>query len=317
MTDTRESARNNASSKIRKALIVTCLSLVTLSSAYLFGAHSYARNIFPIDLIRTLKNKYNITSALGIGQYDEFGRLVAISGKKEVSCPAQSSETGVLLSIGQSNAANFAEKKVITRYPNQVFNYYDGKCFVASSPLLGASGEEGEFITPLADKLIEYGTYKAIVIISSGIGGTPIARWQEDGDLNQMLLDTLVSIKIYGVTDVVWHQGEADFYNSTSTKIYERSFYSLKNSLRTAGVTAPFFIAVATKCGISPYWKASNPTAIGQKNLQDNSQIFLAVNTDELLENEDRRDLCHFSETGQLKTATAYADAIHKYRRPH
>lgn len=316
MTDTRES--NNGASKTRKALIVTCLSFVTLSSAYLFGAYSYPRNIFPIDLIRTLKNKSNLSAALGNGQYDDFGRLVAINGKKEVACPTQGLDTGVLLAIGQSNSANHADKKITTSYPNQVFNYYDGKCFVAASPLLGASGEEGEFITPLADNLIKNGTYKTIVIISSGIGGTPIARWQEDGDLNQMLLDTLAHIKKYKVTDVVWHQGESDFGNSTSAKVYEKSFYSLKNSLIAAGVKAPFFIAVATKCGNQPAWKLNNPTATGQKKLEDKNQIFLAANTDELLEDKDRRsDFCHFSETGQLKTANAYADAIQKYRHSH
>ena len=313
MTDTTERESNNGASKTRKVLIVICLTLITLSSAYLFGSYSYPRNIFPIDLIRTLKNKSNISAELGNGQYDEFGRLVAINGKKEVACPAQRSDTGVLLAIGQSNSANHADKKITTQYPNQVFNYYDGKCYVAASPLLGATGEEGEFITLLADKLIENGAYKAIVIISSGISGTPIARWQADGDLNQMLLDTLAPIKKYKVTDVVWHQGESDFSNSTSTKVYEKSFLSLKDSLRTGGIKAPFFIAVASKCGNNPLWKASNPTAIGQKNLEDKNQIFLAVNTDELLESDDRRsDFCHFSETGQLKTATAYADKIKK-----
>ncbi|NDG26107.1 MAG: hypothetical protein EB120_02885, partial [Proteobacteria bacterium] len=186
---------NNGASRAPRTLTYILIPIL-LFTAYLFGAYSYHRTIFPIDLLRNLK-KINLSAALGNGQYDNFGRLTAINGKSETACPTQSSDTGVLLAIGQSNSANHADKKVATRFPSQVFNYYDGKCYVASSPLLGATGEEGEFITPLADKLIENGTYKQIVIISSGIGATPISRWQADGDLNQMLLDTLASIKKY------------------------------------------------------------------------------------------------------------------------
>ena len=306
--------RNNSASRVRRILpYILILSL--LIAAYLLGAYSYPRNIFPIELLRSLNNNFEV---LGNGQFDNFGRFTAINGKTEVACPTQSSDTAVLLAIGQSNSANGADKKVVTKFQNQVFNFYDGKCYVASSPLLGASGKKGEFITPLADMLIEKGTYKIIVIISSGIGGSPIARWQADGDLNQMLLDTLASIKKYKVTDIIWHQGESDFNNSTSAKVYEKSFHSLKDSLRASGISSPFFIAVATKCGNPPTWKKDNPTALGQRKLEDNKEIFLAVNTDELLEKADRRsDLCHFSESGQLKTANAYANAIQKYHQSH
>jgi Carbohydrate esterase, sialic acid-specific acetylesterase len=121
----------------------------------------------------------------------------------------------VLLIIGQSNSANHADKKFTTQFPQSVFNYFEGKCYIASSPLLGATGEGGEFITPLADKLISVGAYKSVVIVSSGIGGTPISRWQKDGDLNEMLLSTLKRAnQKYKITHVIWHQGESDCGNS-------------------------------------------------------------------------------------------------------
>jgi hypothetical protein len=255
------------------------------------------------------------SSAQAAGQYDDFGRLIGLNGKLQITCPNQNLKSGVLLAIGQSNIANHAEKKFLSRFPNQVVNYYDGKCYVASSPLLGASGEAGEFITPLADRLIEKGVYKSIIIISSGISGTPISRWQAGGDLNKMLLDTITSIKKYNITDIIWHQGESDFMNGTSAVEYQKSFTLLKNSLQDAGIAAPFFIAVATKCGNNPTWKNSNPTALGQSKLKDNKEIFLAVSTDKLLNKNDRRDSCHLSVSGQLKTANAYAEAIIKHRQ--
>lgn len=256
-----------------------------------------------------------VSSALGKAEYDKFGRLTKINGKIKSSCPSQNSRTGVLLAIGQSNSANHAEKKVVTRFPTQVYNYYDGKCYVASSPLLGASGEEGEFITLLADRLIEKRIYDTVVIVSSGISGTLISRWEAGGDLNQMLLNTLKPIRKYRFTDVIWHQGESDFKNGTSSIEYQKSFLSLKNSLRAADVKAPFFIAVATRCGDSQ--SSKNLTALAQQELIDNKEIFMAVNTDVLLKNSDRRDFCHFNEAGQYKTANAYAKAIEIYRRQY
>lgn len=127
-----------------------------------------------------------LMSSLGFGHYDAVGRLTNFPNKLRVNCPKQTDETAVLLVIGQSNSANHAEKKYTTKNPTKVFNYYEGKCYVASSPLLGATGEEGEFITPLSDKLIANGTYKKVVIISADYGGSSISRWQKDGDLRMV-----------------------------------------------------------------------------------------------------------------------------------
>jgi hypothetical protein len=44
--------------------------------------------------------------------------------------------------------------------------------------------------------------------------------------------------------------------------------------------------------------------------LVDNRRIFLGVDTDKLVELKDRYDTCHFSESGQIKTAKALADSI-------
>ena len=44
--------------------------------------------------------------------------------------------------------------------------------------------------------------------------------------------------------------------------------------------------------------------------LIDNQNIFLGVDTDKLVNLKDRYDTCHFSESGQVKTAEAFADSI-------
>ena len=252
-------------------------------------------------------------------KFDSYGRLISCPAvyekscpsKIEVACPVQNKETGVILAIGQSNAANTGAKLITTRFPKNVVNYFDGKCYVASSPLLGAGGIEGEFITPLADDLIDNGTYKSVVIIASAIPGSAISLWQKGGALNEMLLTTLSGLKNqFKITDIVWHQGETDFYVGNADA-YIASFKSMMHTLADIGVTAPTFIAIATKCNVMDNWQRKNPTALGQLQLVDYRKVFLGADTDGLLTVGDRReDQCHLSASGQLKTAMSYALAM-------
>jgi hypothetical protein len=290
-------------------LMIYMAIIFCIVAAYVFGAYSFSKNIWPMGILRELKKftPWNLQ-----GSYDEFDRLIAYPNKKAVPCPKQTADTAVLLVIGQSNSANHAKKRFITQYPEQVVNYFNGSCHVASSPLLGASGEDGEFITPLADKLIQDGIYQSVVIIASGIAGTPISRWQRDGDLNEMALAVTRELQTqYKITHIIWHQGEADYINKTSMKNYIKSFNSLVETLRESNVVAPIFISIASKCGGKSAWEENNPTATGQHQLVDNKHIFLGVDTDKLLSAVDRQaDGCHFGETGQLKTAESFARAI-------
>lgn len=262
------------------------------------------------------------TAEESVYTFDNFGRLTscpakfegACPGKQEVACPAQTPQTGVILAIGQSNAANSAAQRMVTQYPDRVVNYFDGKCFVASSPLLGSGGPEGEFITPLADDLVANGTYKSVIILAAAIPQTDISRWKAGADLNGMMLQTITGLQgRYKITDIVWHQGEGDKFLGTSREVYVESFNSMLQSIRDAGVAAPIFIAVASFCGTSAAWMPDNPVTQAQKSLIDpKRKVYLGANTDLLLDIKDRRpqDNCHFSESGQRKTASAFAAAI-------
>jgi hypothetical protein len=292
---------------------ISAVAAIAVFGAYLFGLYSYSRNLWPVEPLRRMKHPERVP-VQALGSFDDIGRLVAYPNKIRANCPKQTGDTAVILAIGQSNVANYAAKKVTTRYPDAVLNYFNGACHVAASPLLGAAGEEGEFLTLLADRLISDGTYKAVVIVSSGIGNSLVSRWQRDGDLNEMILATLADLSTrYQVTDVVWHQGESDFFHSTSAKNYVRAFNSLLETLAENGVQAPAFTALATKC--ATHWRADNPTLAGQRALVGIKGIHLGADTDTLLGDGDRReDNCHLGESGQVKIAASYAEAIRKAR---
>ena len=121
---------------------------------------------------------------------------------------------------------------------------------------------------------------------ASGIGGTPIALWQRNGQLNDMLLRTLKGLPPgYKVTQVLWQQGESDFLLATPPADYVASFRSLVDVLAENGVDAPLYISISTKCGP---WTANNPIAAAQRSLIDGRRVFLGVDSDGLLGTKDR-----------------------------
>jgi carbohydrate esterase-like sialic acid-specific acetylesterase len=292
----------------RLGLLGVTIVAVAIGS-YLYGLYSYPRGLWPASALRGIGD-----SVRHPGTNDDYGRLVAYPGKISVACPAQTANTAVLLAIGQSNVANHAARRVTTRYGRAVLNYFDGTCHIAASPLLGASSNGGEFLTLLGDRLVDHGLYRNVVVVSSGIGGSKISRWAKGGDLNAMLIATLSQVaKDYRVTHVLWHQGESDHASATTSDVYEAAFGSLVTTLTANGVDAPIYLSITSRCGTP--WSAVNPVAKAQRRLVDERRVFLAADTDTLLESGDRYDDCHFAESGQAKVAAAYAAAI-KGSRP-
>lgn len=248
------------------------------------------------------------------GTFGEAGRLIAYPGKTEVKCPAPGPDTAVVLAIGQSNIANQAENRIISHYSREVVNFFEGKCYRAESPLLGATAEEGEFLTLLGDRLVDDGAYRNVVIVTSAVGASEIARWRKGGELNGLMLHALTGLLPgYRVTQMLWVQGEADYAIGTAPALYTDDFHSLLGTLSAGGVTAPVFIAIATRCVSS--WKPDNPIAAAQRALVDNRHVFLGADTDALVGTADRRpDGCHFGGRGQVKAADAFVSAIEKVR---
>lgn len=246
---------------------------------------------------------------------DRFGRVIALGGKQQVPCRTQSGRTAVLLTIGQSNGANTSQQKFETKQGTRVLNWFGGRCYLASSPLLGTENRHGETWTLLGDKLIEAGLYDQVILAPSSIGGTEVARWQAGGDLNHMLMEVLEKLQpTYKPTHVLWHQGENDLGGGTSAGDYAAGLRSLVTSLRGAGVDAPFFVSVASKCGRG--WDAEgrperDAIAEAQRAVVDPAQgIYAGIDSNSLIPPALRYDRCHFSAAGQEKFASGWLDII-------
>ncbi len=253
-------------------------------------------------------------SSLQSAEFDAFGRLTGYPGKKAVPCPAQDPKTAVLLLIGQSNTANHAEQKHTSAFGARVLNTFDGKCYVAASPLLGTTGIAGESWTLLGNKLLAAGSFGNVILVPAGISGTQLSRWQKGGDLNEMLMGVLAATrKRYRITHMLWHQGEVDFIIKTGEDDYKKMFGSLLSGIRERGIDAPMFVSVTTKC--APEWNADNPVSRAQKALPGLEQkVYSGVDTDQLVGDADRYDTCHFGASGQEKFAKAWLDIINRPR---
>jgi hypothetical protein len=246
-------------------------------------------------------------------KHDGYGRLIYNSSYTKIKCPKQTERVGVIVAFGQSNSANHAEFKVPMSELHGVINYFNGNCYAAQSPLLGATSIDGEWITLTAKKLIEAGIYEKIVVVSSGIGGTRIERWAHENDLNNMFMGVLSNLsKNYSVTDMIWHQGESDI-SYTHTEVYETYFKSMINSIRNTGIDAPIFISIASICGEAKRWEYPNRVSIAQSNLVEVDGIEFGVNTDVLVPIKLRYDKCHFSKIGQEIAASELAKSIAKF----
>jgi hypothetical protein len=245
---------------------------------------------------------------------DSAGRLLTYAGKTEVPCPKQTPRTAVLLIAGQSNAANSGAQRHSTRHPDRVLNFMGGRCYVAASPLLGSNGFAGEYWTLMADELIDEGTFDRVILAPVAVGGSNIGQWAKSGALNTSMIPLVQDLVThYRVTHVLWHQGESDFALKTDPARYKEQFLSFADTLRANAVDATVFVSTATRC--LPGWSEHNATEMAQQELAADEPGFApGVDTDKLLSAQDRYDDCHMADSGEVKTAKAWAAILAQHR---
>lgn len=295
------------------AYIVICalLAVCFIGASYVFGAVSYHRELWPIPELRAFKQMESPYTPTNGAIADKYNRLVGFRGKEQISCPPQTDRTMVLLTAGQSNAANSGGQ----RYAGGpgVVNYFAGKCYAASSPLLGATGIYGDSWTLLGNKIIENHLATQVILVATAVSGTSIDRWQDGADLNLMLRSVISDVKShYRITHILWHQGEWDAGGAMTQSLYRERFMSLVASIRMLDVDAPIFVSVATHCELTDTpWEPNNSISAAQRELPDiTKKIYQGVDTDALLGPLDRMDDCHFSQSGQEKFARAWVDKL-------
>jgi Carbohydrate esterase, sialic acid-specific acetylesterase len=300
---------------MKKILIIILIFFLS----YIVGGVTGRHELFPWPQLSALKRHIS-PPVVPASRYvfDANGRVLADESKSPIACPVQTDRTAVLMVLGQSNAANYGGQRYRSKHGEQVINFFNDKCFVAASPLLGSTGTKGEYWTQAANLLIDSGRYEHVVIAPLAFSGSEVARWASGGDINRMLVDLANQIKRQGyqVNHVLWDQGEADFVKGTSTEAYRDRLLSMIDTLRQQDITAPVYVSIASKClepsnnGFKTH-SPDNSIVKAQMALSERGRnISRGVNTDELLDEVDRYDDCHIGGSGMEKVARAWAKIL-------
>jgi len=125
-----------------------------------------------------------------------------------VSCPSPENSI-VVIGFGQSNSANHAGHRFRSESLD-VVNFFNGKCYEAADPLLGATGRSGSVWIPFADRL--HGLGKTVVLATIGVGGSRVESWIDPRDLKPYYIESIQSLrKTFPNPDyAIWIQGESE-----------------------------------------------------------------------------------------------------------
>lgn len=247
-----------------------------------------------------------------------WGSINDPSGREETGCAIDGDRkrTAVIVVVGQSNAANHGAGRYAARYRVDNFNIYDGRCYRATDPLLGASGDGGNFATRLGDRLIYAGLFDRVILAPIAMGGTTVEQWAEEGMFNRRIPVLIRRLFDAGLSAdfILWQQGEGNQgMGDVDGRQYRKNLLEVIRTFRRFGVTAPFFVSLTTLCG-GPHANADNIRA-GQRGVVNPlAGIYQGPDTD-TIGVEHRWDKCHFDETGLEMAASLWVPIIADFQR--
>ena len=251
-----------------------------------------------------------------LDNYDELDQnwksIRDTSNRQRVPCQVDKG-TAVIVTLGQSNAANYALMRYTPKHDVRNFDLYNGRCYKAEDPLLGASGTLGNFAGPLGDLLIERGLYARVIIAPIAMGGSTVEQWADEGRFNRRILVLIRRLFDAGLTPtaILWHQGEGDAgVGDAQVRQYRRNLLEVISTFRTYGISAPFFVALATKCGSGPMPSRENIREGQASAVNSLDNVFLGPDTDTLGDEYRDKEHCHFNAAGLLRHASMWADVL-------
>ena len=259
----------------------------------------------------------SLTYAKAEGVYVDGAEAPVFSDRVVAASAARNPDTAVILTFGQSNAANSGEGRHTAKGPVHVFNIFDCKYYRAVDPLPGASNDGGSVWGRLGDRLIESGRFPSVLLIPIACDGSYIEEWAPGGVYHRRLHLAVKRIATAGlVPDILcWQQGEAEA-NMTpmSAAEYRRHFMAMLRSLREAGIDAPIYVATATLCANTehPFRNRDAIRAAQQGLMTVAGDILPGPDTDQIGV-EHRRDGCHFAASGLDLAAQAWLEAFNAH----
>ena len=250
-----------------------------------------------------LTNLDKNTFKLNLVRFDD------ISLKKNVKCPKN---RDVIVILGQSNAANHLTnfKKII---PSNNLNYFNGKCYLLSDPVLGATGIDNSMVPALSKKILNK---KPIIYLTYAYAGTSIKDWsKENSPLTNYANENILKIsKTNNIKYIIWIHGEADAYRDIDYKTHFLKFKkNLLKNLKQKDIKKIKFILTQTSiCGYDTEMRDKKLNE-HQKKLGKIKNIYVTEVTDNLDFNY-RHDKCHLNAFGIKAVSSEIADLINNQK---
>jgi hypothetical protein len=155
-----------------------------------------------------------------------------------------------------------------------------------------------------------------IGLIPCAVGGTPLSRWQEGGDLyEQAVVRAKAAMKVGTLKGILWHQGESDSGKEETAKSYGERLAGMVEAFRQELGTpdVPFvagelghYLARESKGGKPSYWPLVNEQLNGLPKILKNSAVVSARGL------KHKGDVVHFDSASLREFGQRYAAAMQK-----
>lgn len=158
-----------------------------------------------------------------------------------------------------------------------------------------------------------------IGLIPCAVGGTPLSRWQKDGDLYQQAIKrTKTAMKDGTLKGVLWHQGESDAGSEETARSYGKRLAQMISDLRkelNAG-ELPFvagqlgeFLRRESKDGKPSYWPLINEQLASLPSRADGTAVVSASAL------KHKGDEVHFDAPSLRELGKRYAKAMQELQK--
>ncbi|HHC79966.1 MAG TPA: hypothetical protein ENK46_08785 [Flavobacteriia bacterium] len=226
----------------------------------------------------------------------------------------ENDNTMILLILGQSNAANYTEKRYTT--DKNIATFFGNELKQAKDPLPGASGSKGSIWIPFSERIIEESAIERVLIICIAEGSSTVFDWSAKGKYNHKLVNTLQQLQAHKImpTHILWQQGEQDNALQTKRENYKSSFNQILQTLRRYAIDAPVFLSLTSYNPIAKN-RINNEIREAQKQLaqKNNNNVYLGPDTDIYIGKEFRYDGIHFSNKAVLNIAEDWKETLLNY----
>ena len=284
--------------KTARRLLLVVLALGLAAGLALLA---YAR----VDPLGFADHKREVRVALGLPKLWVTGFNIDPAGYARAPCPA---DALVIITGGQSNAANALSDPLPVDPAAQAFMFHGGACYRLRDPVLGASkapadGRGGGSLWTALGSALSLRTGKPVVFINGAVGGTQLGDWLDDRSTYlERLLANVAGARKQGLVPayVLWVQGETDAMALLPPAEFTSQINQLIARFDAVGLvpkTAPWVVYRSTHClqrrGNGPEIDAAVAALAARSD-----RIILGPAASDL-DDDHRRDGCHFNALGR------------------